>query len=82
MMTRFRGPVVLLALAVASAAPWWLCRIAAWDHDLSAMSGGAMTEQTAAHAAFCLAAWMLAGLVSPSLAVAAGWRGILELAPR
>ena len=81
MWSRLRGPMVLLAFAAVSAAPWWLCRLAAWDQDLSAISGTLVSEQTAFHAVFSLASWMLAGLVSPSLAVAAGWRGILELAP-
>jgi hypothetical protein len=78
---RLRGPLWLLALAVAAAAPWWLCRMAAWDADLSVLSGGRMTEQMAFHALFSLVSWLLASLVSPSLAVAAGWRGILELIP-
>lgn len=80
-MSRLRTPMMLVALSLAAALPWWLCRAAAWDHDLSVISGSLVDEQTAFHALFSLVAWLLAGLVSPSLAVSAGWRAILELAP-
>src|SRR5687768_15420365 len=78
---RLWGPLVLLVLAATAAMPWWSCRILGWDQDLSVISGNLVTEQTAVHAICSLVAWGLAGLVSPSLAVAAGWRAVLELVP-